>query len=147
MNDIDQFIFKGIKAKLNVIIKDEKEHNMRKYLNLGHTFGHAVEYKTKIPHGHAVMIGIIYQFIVANILLDTQFDISYYANYLKKLHYPVQIVQQLNFDDMYHYMLTDKKIMVKVFKWYYLKNLENHEYVTLKTILIKAFNDLQLVLK
>ena len=40
---------------------------MRKYLNLGHTFGHAVEYKTKIPHGHAVMIGIIYQFIVANI--------------------------------------------------------------------------------
>ena len=40
---------------------------MRKYLNLGHTFGHAVEYKTKIPHGH-VMIGIIYQFIVANIL-------------------------------------------------------------------------------
>ena len=25
---------------------------MRKYLNLGHTFGHAVEYKTKIPHGH-----------------------------------------------------------------------------------------------
>ena len=55
-----------------------------------------------------VMIGIIYQFIVANILLDTQFDISYYANYLKKLHYPVQIVQ-LNFNDMYHYMLTDKK--------------------------------------
>ena len=52
LNDIDQFIFKGIKAKLNVIIKDEKEHNMRKYLNLGHTFGHAVEYKTKIPHGH-----------------------------------------------------------------------------------------------
>ncbi|MBQ0859505.1 3-dehydroquinate synthase, partial [Acinetobacter baumannii] len=46
LNDIDQFIFKGIKAKLNVIIKDEKEHNMRKYLNLGHTFGHAVEYKT-----------------------------------------------------------------------------------------------------
>lgn len=44
---------------------------MRKYLNLGHTFGHAVEYKTKIPHGHAVMIGIIYQFIVANTLLDT----------------------------------------------------------------------------
>lgn len=24
LNDIDQFIFKGIKAKLNVIIKDEK---------------------------------------------------------------------------------------------------------------------------
>lgn len=56
LNDIDQFIFKGIKAKLNVIIKDEKEHNMRKYLNLGHTFGHAVEYKTKIPHGHVIWL-------------------------------------------------------------------------------------------
>ena len=41
----------------------EKESNVRKYLNLGHTFGHSVEYQFKIPHGHAVMIGIIYQFI------------------------------------------------------------------------------------
>ena len=42
---------------------------MRKFLNLGHTFGHAIEYKYKIPHGHAVMIGIVYQFIVSNQIL------------------------------------------------------------------------------
>ena len=53
LNDIDQFIFKGIKAKLNVIIKDEKEHNMRKYLNLGHTFGHALSTRLKY---HMVML-------------------------------------------------------------------------------------------
>ena len=148
LNDIDQFIFKGIKAKLNVIIKDEKGHHMRKYLNLGHTFGHAVEYKTKIPHGHAVMIGIIYQFIVANTLLDTQFDISYYANYLKKLNYPVQIVQQLNFDDMYHYMLTDKKNNGEGIQMVLLEELGKPRVCHVeKTILIKAFNDLQLVLK
>ena len=44
LKDMDQFIFKGIKTKLNIIIKDEKESNVRKYLNLGHTFGHAVEW-------------------------------------------------------------------------------------------------------
>ena len=38
---------------------------MRKFLNLGHTFGHAVEYEHKIPHGHAVMI-VLYHSIVAN---------------------------------------------------------------------------------
>ena len=63
------YIYKGIETKLNIVINDEKEQGVRKFLNLGHTFGHAIEYKYKIPHGHAVMIGIVYQFIVANHLL------------------------------------------------------------------------------
>ncbi|WP_234018457.1 hypothetical protein [Staphylococcus aureus] len=45
-----------------MVVADEKEQGVRKFLNLGHTFGHAVEYNHKIAHGHAVMIGIIYQF-------------------------------------------------------------------------------------
>ena len=48
---------------------------------------------------------------------------------------------------MYHYMLTDKKNNGEGIQMVLLEELENHEYVTLKTILIKAFNDLQLVLK
>jgi 3-dehydroquinate synthase len=44
--------------KTNVVLKDEFEMGDRKLLNFGHTIGHAVENLYKIPHGHAVSIGM-----------------------------------------------------------------------------------------
>lgn len=64
----------------------KKKKVKRKFLNLGHTFGHAIEYEHKIPHGHAVMIGILYQFIVANHLFETNYNIQHYINYMKNLN-------------------------------------------------------------
>ena len=98
-----------------------KKKGKRKFLNLGHTFGHAIEYEHKIPHGHAVMIGILYQFIVANHLFETNYNIQHYINYMKKLKYPLSIIKQLHFEDTYHFMLLDKKMITMVFKWSYLK--------------------------
>ena len=50
-----------IKAK--IVSKDEEESGVRALLNLGHTFGHAIEsinkFSNKILHGEAVLIGII----------------------------------------------------------------------------------------
>lgn len=109
LKDIEYFLYKGIETKLNIIVQDEKESNVRKYLNLGHTFGHAVEYQFKIPHGHAVMIGIIYQFIVSNIILNTHYDISHYIQYLKSLNYPLEVIQSFEFNSLYGLMLKDKK--------------------------------------
>ena len=109
LNEIEYYIFKGIETKLNIIIKDEKETNVRKFLNLGHTFGHAVEYTFKIPHGHAVMIGMIYQFIVANQQLNQDFDIAHYIDYLSALNYPLDIINTFDFETLYHLMLKDKK--------------------------------------
>jgi 3-dehydroquinate synthase len=50
-----------IKFKARIVEKDEKEESgLRKVLNLGHTFAHAVEVeqKHKIKHGQAVIIGL-----------------------------------------------------------------------------------------
>ena len=51
------------KIKKNIIQKDEKEKNLRKILNLGHTFAHAYEatlsYSKKLNHGEAVILGIV----------------------------------------------------------------------------------------
>lgn len=44
--------------KTKVVISDEFESGERKLLNFGHTIGHAVENLYKIPHGHAVSIGM-----------------------------------------------------------------------------------------
>ena len=67
------------------------------------------------------MIGILYQFIVANHLFETNYNIQHYINYMKKLKYPLSIIKQLHFEDTYHFMLLDKKMITMVFKWSYLK--------------------------
>lgn len=53
----------SLKIKSLVVSQDEKEKGLRKILNFGHTYGHAVEKITKYKkytHGEAVAIGMIF---------------------------------------------------------------------------------------
>ena len=57
-------IAKSVSVKINIVQKDFKESGIRKALNYGHTFGHAVEGSLLqkgivIAHGEAVLIGIL----------------------------------------------------------------------------------------
>ncbi len=63
---VEHIINECISIKSSIILLDEKENDLRKILNFGHTFAHAFEsyFKYKISHGKAVVAGII----VANIL-------------------------------------------------------------------------------
>ena len=52
--------------KASIVRKDENERGLRRILNLGHTYGHAIEWyqhsnsdRTPLSHGEAVAIGII----------------------------------------------------------------------------------------
>ncbi len=60
---IEKTIADSCKIKKKIIELDEKEKNLRKVLNLGHTFAHAYEatlsYSKKLNHGEAVMLGIV----------------------------------------------------------------------------------------
>lgn len=51
------------RAKAALVIEDERESGRRALLNLGHTFGHAIEawagYSGRIRHGEAVAIGMV----------------------------------------------------------------------------------------
>ncbi len=55
--------------KADIVIRDEKEHGERAFLNLGHTFGHALEkstgYSDRLLHGEGVAIGSILAFKLA----------------------------------------------------------------------------------
>ena len=55
-------VSKSIQIKADVVSRDETEQGVRKFLNLGHTFGHAIElygnYK-EYSHGEAVALGMI----------------------------------------------------------------------------------------
>jgi 3-dehydroquinate synthase len=49
---------KSVKFKAAVVTEDEKETGLRRILNFGHTFGHAIEMQTMIKHGFAVAAGM-----------------------------------------------------------------------------------------
>ena len=58
-DDAGKLIKRNSVIKSNVVMADEFEQGERKLLNFGHTWGHAVETKLSIPHGHAVSIGMV----------------------------------------------------------------------------------------
>ena len=57
-----QAIHTACRLKAEIVARDEREGDERKLLNLGHTFGHALEvlnnYSDVLLHGEAVSIGI-----------------------------------------------------------------------------------------
>ena len=60
--DIDEIVYRSLLVKKAVVEQDEKERNLRKILNFGHTLGHGIEsvYGLKeLLHGECVAIGMI----------------------------------------------------------------------------------------
>lgn len=57
---LGEVIEHSVRVKTNIVIRDELEHGERRKLNLGHTWGHAVEKTDGIPHGQAVGIGLAF---------------------------------------------------------------------------------------
>ena len=56
---LTELVRRNVDIKTGIVIKDEFENGERKLLNFGHTFGHAIENLYKLPHGHAVSIGMV----------------------------------------------------------------------------------------
>ena len=59
--DMEQLIAENIRIKSRVVSEDEKESGVRQLLNLGHTFGHAIEKLNgyTIYHGEGVSVGMM----------------------------------------------------------------------------------------
>ena len=58
-NKLAALVEKNVQIKTKVVVNDEFEKGDRKLLNFGHTVGHAIENIYRVPHGHAVSIGMV----------------------------------------------------------------------------------------
>ncbi len=71
-NDLSSLIHESVTIKNKIVTVDPTEQNIRKYLNFGHTLGHAIESyflthpeKTTLLHGEAIAIGMIVESFLA----------------------------------------------------------------------------------
>ncbi len=58
MDTVSEAVHRCVKYKAAVVEADEREADLRRVLNLGHTIGHAIEKVKGIKHGFAVSAGI-----------------------------------------------------------------------------------------
>ncbi|MDY8135690.1 3-dehydroquinate synthase [Aquimarina sp. 2201CG5-10] len=87
-DDLDQLIYESVVIKNNIVFEDPTEQNIRKYLNFGHTLGHAIESfylthpdKPTLLHGEAIAIGMIMEgFLSKKLLSVTEEDLEHMSN-------------------------------------------------------------------
>jgi 3-dehydroquinate synthase len=122
---LERVILSSIKFKANVVVEDEKENNLRKILNLGHTFAHAieVEQKHKIKHGEAVIIGIACSLFLSNTLsLLNDEKLAELLSLLIDFNKLISI-DEYNKNSIYKNMFRDKKNSGNVVKFVLLKDI------------------------
>ncbi len=109
--NLTQMIADAVRVKVDVVIEDPFERGRRATLNLGHTFGHAIEQVSgySLRHGEAVAIGTVAaaRMAVALNRCDAQ-TASRIETCLGRLELPTK-VSGLNLDEVYAMMFKDKK--------------------------------------
>ncbi|WP_208587918.1 3-dehydroquinate synthase [Gracilibacillus suaedae] len=110
-NVMTDHLQKGIAVKAKIVEQDEKESNIRKFLNFGHTLGHAIESELgygQITHGEAVAIGMLFAIKVSEQRLNSKLPYETLYNWLSQNHYPLNL-PAISTTQLVERMKIDKK--------------------------------------
>lgn len=102
-NDLEEIIVRALRVKKNVVEQDEKEENLRKILNFGHTIGHAIESIYHLEgyyHGECVGIGMM-------MILEKEEIRERLRKVLCKLNVPLSA--DYDVEEVIHFIKKDKK--------------------------------------
>jgi len=111
---VTHMIYTCCKIKSDVVSEDEKESNVRRILNFGHTIGHAVEAASQfsIFHGLAVAIGMVAATRIAlRKKMISEDKAENIIEQIKAFGMPTEIPESLDRDSIKTYLLTDKKMV------------------------------------
>jgi len=110
--NLQSLVTDAIQVKRDVVQEDPFEHGIRATLNLGHTFGHAVEQVSgyTVRHGEGVAMGMV---AAANLSArleecDPALQLRI-EKVLQNVGLPTRIPANLDAEEMYFYMGSDKK--------------------------------------
>ena len=149
-DNLNQLIRECLEYKISIIEIDEFDQGLRKLLNYGHTFGHALEITSnyKLPHGSAVILGIL---IVNDILKELNVETNLDYNVINKIG--LSLIKHIDLDkewfnvkDIIKTIKLDKKNTGKINLVYPDKNfifkiitLEENETIRLCNTVFKRF--------
>lgn len=110
--DLSTIIQKSAQAKIDVVNQDYKESGLRKILNFGHTFGHAIESATKfrLTHDQAIAIGMVLANRVAQKLGKQSPEVAEkIRSTLATFSLPTELPDELILNDLVDLIKKDKK--------------------------------------
>jgi len=120
-------IHRSCQHKADIVAADEKEQGQRALLNLGHTFGHAIEtgmgYGVWL-HGEAISAGMV---MAAELSKEhgwiDEADVSSIRTLLKKANLPVEPPKEISATQFNDLMSIDKKVQDGVLHLVLMKSL------------------------
>jgi len=120
-----------VAVKNKIVMADEQENGLRKVLNFGHTAGHAFETLYKLPHGHAVGLGML----VACKLSEKHLGLA--ASCTEKL---VQLLEKYNLPVQLDY---DMDLVLDVLQMDKKRNHKCIDYVLLEKAGVAVLKELE----
>lgn len=114
-NILIESILRSCQNKADVVGQDEKESGIRAILNLGHTFGHAIESSQGYGvwlHGEAVAIGMMLAIKLSSIVgwID-EHEVARLSTLLSVAKLPVSVPEGMSDQQFLDLMAVDKKVV------------------------------------
>lgn len=112
---LEQAIFRSCEIKAEVVAQDEREGGIRALLNLGHTFGHAIETDQGYGawlHGEAVGAGTMMAAdLSCRLGYITPSDVERIRNILEAANLPITPPESMSAERFVELMTVDKKVI------------------------------------
>lgn len=122
-----QLIYWSCKIKSQFVMEDEFEADHRALLNLGHTFGHALESITHYQqwlHGEAVAIGLYCAALLSYHIGHLSWaEVNMIDAMLARVDLPRRIPRTIDLEKLMTLMMQDKKVKNKQLRFVVMKNI------------------------
>ena len=109
---VDLIIAESVRMKAEVCSSDEREGDLRRILNFGHTFGHALEAETgytRFLHGEAVAWGMRAAVYLAESTGHLSAEDSVEILNLIRLYGPIPALDDISAENLFARLVHDKK--------------------------------------
>ncbi len=109
---VDRIIADAVRMKAEVVSSDEREGDLRRILNFGHTFGHALEAETQYTrflHGEAVAWGMRAAVYLGQMTGHVSAEDSVEMLELIEAYGPIPALDGISVDNLVGRMVHDKK--------------------------------------
>ncbi|MFA7627070.1 MAG: 3-dehydroquinate synthase family protein [Candidatus Kapaibacterium sp.] len=124
-------IKESIQAKMKIVVEDPNDKGLRRILNFGHTFAHAIESVYGLSHGKAVAFGIkIASFISMRYELIDNVSYDEIINFLRENN--LDICDNFNADRLIEFIKHDKKKSKYGIKEILLSDVTKYKFVNIE---------------